>query len=285
MSSRNQRRDFLGRLASYALKSLHSNDAFRIPYQGKSVFVKVYGPKKPRFLYEIRTLLNRIGMCQPIEYLSPRKRKDCEEAYLKSWSEKGFCVPQVLASPFPEYEEIPHLCTTFVEGVTLRSILRKGYASSREILRGFFEDLSSRHTLAFRTKDIFLFHIDANTQNILVAEKAFYHVDFEMGRPWEQPMECACREISKLLVSMGEDLNPDERKPLYRLFKSIYRDRDVLEYLDRSVTRRPFQKLHRWRNEKKKAKNPQRVTLYDLVDALQHIEGELPFPPHEKQNR
>ncbi len=285
MSSRNQRRDFLSRLASYALKSLHSNEAFRIPFNDQWVFVKVYGPKKPRFLYEIRTLLNRIGMRQPIEYLSPRKRKDYEEAYLKSWSEMGFCVPHLLASPFPEYEEIPHLCTTFVEGVTLRAILRNGYASSREIMGEFFEDLFRRHALAFRTKDTFLFHIDANTQNILLAEKAFYHVDFEMGRPWEQPMECACREISKLLVSMGEDLKPEERKPLYRLFKNTYRDQDVLEYLDRSVTRRPFQKLHRWRNQRKKARNPQRVTLYDLVDTLQRIEGDLPFPPHEKQNR
>ncbi|OPY90342.1 MAG: hypothetical protein A4E72_00700 [Syntrophus sp. PtaU1.Bin208] len=278
MSSRNQRRDFLNRLASYSLKSLHSNEAFRIPYRDKSVFVKIYGPKKPRFLYEVRNILSRIGMRQPIEYLSPQKRKEYEEACLKSWSNKGFRVPAVLASPFPEYEEIPHLCTTFVEGVTLRSILRKGYASSREILGKFLEDLSNRHALAFRTKDIYLFHIDANTQNILVAKNVFYHVDFEMGRPWEQPMECACREISKLLVSMGEDLKPEERKSLYHLFKNIYQDKDVLEYLDRSVTRRPFQKLHRWRNQKKKEKNPRRVTLYDLVDTWRGIEGEFPVP-------
>ncbi len=263
---RSGRRDFLNRLAPYALKSLHSNDAFRVPLNGLSVFVKVYGPKKPRFSYEIRCLLDRIGVRQPIEYLPPRKRKAFEEACLRRWRERGFQVPEVVASPFPDYEAVPHLSTTFVEGVTLRRLLNQGYASCRALLRDFFEDLSKRHRLAFRTRDPFLFHIDANTQNILVADQRFYHVDFEMGRPWETPMECACREVSKLLVSLGEDLKPGERKLVYALFIKSYENKDLLDTLARSVNQRPFQKLHRWRNERKKTRNPQRVTLYDILD-------------------
>lgn len=262
------RRDFLNRLAPYALKSVHSNDAFRVPCNGISVFVKVYGPKQPRFSYEIRCLLNRVGVRQPIEYLPPRKRKAFEEACLGRWQERGFPVPKVLASPFPEYEAVPHLSTTFVEGVPLRRLLHQGYASCREMLRDLFADLSQRHRLAFRTRDPFLFHIDANTQNILVADQRVYHVDFEMGRPWEPPMECACREISKLLVSLGEDLKPEERELVFALFKKSYENKDLLDTLARSVNQRPFQKLHRWRNERKKARNPQRVTLYDILDAF-----------------
>lgn len=282
MPSRNRERDFRNRLAPYALKSVHSNEAFRIPCNDQFVFVKVYGPKKPRFAYEIRNMLNRIGIRQPIEYLSPRKRKYWEEIYLRHWHEQGFYVPDVLASPFPEYEDIPHLSTAFVEGVTLKVILKQGYSASRDILGIFFEDISKRHQQALRYLDHVLFHVDANTQNILLVKDQFYHVDFEMGRPWEQPVESACRELSKLLVSMGEDLHPEERTLAYALFKKCYRDKDLLDRLDKSVNGRPFQKLHRWRNEKKKRKNPRRVTLYDLVDSLRNTGEDFSGPPVEK---
>ncbi len=266
MYSRNRESDFLSRLAPYALKSIHSNQAYRVPCNDHFVFVKVYGPKKPRLSYEIRKTLNLIGIRQPVEYLSPLKRKAFEEHYLKHWLKNGFSVPDVLASPFPEYEDIPHLTTTFVEGITLRVILRGGLSSSKETLPHFFEDISKRHQLALKMKDNALFHIDSNTQNILWVQNQIYHVDFEMGRPWETPIESACREVSKLLISMSEDLKPEERNSLYALFKKHYGNHDVIDLLDRSVNRRLFQKLHRWRDEKKKRENPHRVTLYDIMD-------------------
>jgi len=282
MYSRNRRSEFLSRLAPYSLKSVHSNKAYRIPLDGSSVFLKVYGPKKPRFIYEIRCLVNRMGLRQPIEYLSPRKRKAFEEACLKHWREKGFLVPVVLASPFPEYKEIPHLSTKFVEGTTLKVVLKQGYVSSRDVLGNFFEEISKRHQRALRTQDHYLFHVDANTQNILLVENQFYHVDFEMGRPWEKPRESACRELSKLLISIGEDVEPEERNFVYALFKKCYGNSDLLDRLDRSVNGRPFQKLHRWRNEKKKRINPRCVTLYDLVDSLRNIRGNFSGAPMDK---
>ena len=170
MYSRNRESNFLSRLAPYALKFSHSNDAYRIPFNGQFVFVKVYGPKKPRISYEIRKTLNLLGIRQPIEYLSPRQRKTCEENYLKHWRKNGFCVPDVLVSPFPEYEDIPHLTTTFVEGITLRMILRREFSSSKDLLGNFIEDISKRHQLALKTKDNAFFHIDSNTQNILLVQ-------------------------------------------------------------------------------------------------------------------
>jgi len=53
---------------------------------------------------------------------------------------------------------------------------------------------------------------------------------------------------------------------MYEWFESYYDHHNVLDYLERSVHRRLFQKLHRWRDEKKKIKNPRRVTLYDILD-------------------
>ncbi len=227
-------------------------------------------------MYEIRSMLNRIGMRQPIEYRPPRKRKECEESYLRHWREKGFHVPEILASPFPEYKDVPHLSTTFVGGVTLKLLLQKGYSSSKKILMNLFSDMSKRHRLAFLTKDFFLFHVDANTRNILVAGNRFFHVDFEMGRPWEDPLESARREVSKLLISIGEDLKPNERDLVFSLFKKCYINKDLLDSLVGSVNERPFQRYHRWRNERKKIRNPQRVTLYDLVDTFREIRGNSP---------
>ncbi|OPY14819.1 MAG: hypothetical protein A4E66_00298 [Syntrophus sp. PtaB.Bin001] len=280
MYFRNREHDFLNRLAPYALKSVHSNEAYRIPINGEYVFVKVYGPKKPRFMYEIRCMLNRIGMRQPIEYRPPRKRKECEESYLRHWREKGFHVPEIVVSPFPKYEDVPHLSTTFVNGVTLKSLLQKGYSSSEKNLINLFTDMSKRHQLAFRTQDNLLFHVDANTQNILAANNLFVHVDFEMGHPWEALMESACREVSKLLISVGEDLKPNERELVYSLFKKCYRNKELLDSLASSVSERPFQKFHRWRNKRKKIRDPRRVTLYDLVDTLRSVKGNYPGSFH-----
>jgi thiamine kinase-like enzyme len=121
------------------------------------------------------------------------KRKECEESYLRHWREKRFHVPEILASPFPEYGDVPPLSTTFVNGVTLKSLLQKGYSSSEKNLITLFTDMSKRHQLAFQTRDNFLFHVDANTRNILAANNLIVHVDFEMGRPWEAPMKAPAR--------------------------------------------------------------------------------------------
>jgi len=84
---------------------------------------------------------------------------------------------------------------------------------------------------------------------------------------------------------MSQDLPSGERNPLYRLFKKVYRNRDLLDFLDRSIHRRPFQNVHRWRNRRKKEEDPRRVTLYDLAEALQDTTEERPqTPPIKKES-
>ena len=45
-------------------------------------------------------------------------------------------------------------------------------------------------------------------------------------------MEYACREISKFLISIGEDMKTEERNLVYALLKKYYRNKDLFGFLD-----------------------------------------------------
>jgi len=272
MSSGSDSRPLFERLAPYRLPSVHSNFAYRVPLNGRWVFLKIYGPKTPRLKYEFRRFLGRMGMRQPVEYRTPMARKAFEEETLRRWKAKGFPVPDVLDTPYPEWSALPHLTTTFIEGVTLRERLSGGRLSPEDkgrLLFLLFEEVNRRHEEALAVNDRLLFHVDANTRNILCADDGMiYHVDFDMGRPWEPAIACAAREITKLLTTAAEDMPLTEQKDLYHAFQRAYRHEDVRRFIGKSVYGRPFQGLHRWMDRRKKGKNPRVVTLYDILDRL-----------------
>ena len=272
MSSRNEPRFFLESLAPYRLPSAHSNFAYRVPLENRWIFLKVYGPKKPRSKYEIRQFLGRMGLRQPVEYRSPEERKAFEEETLRHWKGGGFTVPDVVDAPFPELSALPHLATTFIEGPTLREQLsgsRLSPEDKKALLSALFDEVARRHDRAFTKNDRWLFHIDANTRNIICTDGGHIcHVDFEMGRPWESAITCAAREITKLLMTVAEDMPPSERRILYHAFQSTYRHDEVRRFIGKSVYGRPFQGIHRWMSSRRKEKDPRAVTLYDILDHL-----------------
>jgi hypothetical protein len=280
MSSRNNPRTFLESLAPYRLPSVHSNLAYRVPLGNRWIFLKIYGPKKPRSKYEIRRILGRMGMRQPVEYQSPGQRKSFEEETLRRWKEKGYAVPELLASPFPELSRLPHLSTTFLEGCTLRERLtgnRISVEDKKSLLSSLFNETARRHGQAITENDRWLFHIDANTRNIIYRRDPdlIYHVDFEMGRRWECTIDCAAREILKLLITAAEDMKPEERTVLYQAFQSAYPHEEVYRFIRKSVCGRYFQGIHRWKDRRKKEKNSRRVTVYDILD---HISSKKTSP-------
>jgi len=61
---------------------------------------------------------------------------------------------------------------------------------------------------------------------------------------------------------------PPERRILYHAFQSTYRHEEVRRFIGKSVYGRPFQVIHRWKDSRKKEKNPGAVTLYDILDHL-----------------
>lgn len=271
MSFRNNSGEMLRRFGAYRIASTHSNAAFKIPFEGKYLFLKVYGPKYPRIHYEIRKFLNMIGMRQPVEYTSPRKRKTFEEETLTHWKNRGYCVPAVRENPFPEFEGLPTLTTTFIEGVTLREMIkdkRMDWPEKEKKLEALFEEVSRRHSHAFESGDVRLFHVDANSRNIIFACDAVYHCDFEMGRPWERAVPSAAREILKMLVSIADDMEPNRRGKILNLFRSCCQEEAVYDHIRKGITERPLQGFHRYRDKRKKKREPERTTLYDIARHL-----------------
>jgi tRNA A-37 threonylcarbamoyl transferase component Bud32 len=175
-------------------------------------------------------------------------------------------------APFPELSALPHLATTFIEGPTLREQLsgsRLSPEDKKALLTDLFDEVSRRHDRAVTENNRWLYHIDANTRNIIHTDGGrICHVDFEMGRPWEPAIACAAREITKLLTTAAEDMPPPEQKTLCNAFQSAYHHEDVRRFMGKSVYGRPFQGVHRWMDHRKKEKNPRAVTLYDILDRL-----------------
>jgi len=271
MCFKKNRNEVLGRIEKYRILSVHTNAAYKIPLENQFIFLKIYSHKHPRLNYEIRKFLGCVGLRQPVEYSSPTKRKAFEEETLKHWAVNGCNVPAIVDNPLPELYMFPILTTKFIDGITLRELICKkaiGAREKEEKLGILFCEVANRHHKAFLNNDNRLFHIDANTRNIIFADKAIYHVDFEMGRPWESVMACASREVLKLLVSIAEDMQPSLRKSAFQIFKDCYKKDDVYQFIRKGIIQRPFQRIHQFRNMRKKKKNPESVTLYDILHYL-----------------
>lgn len=261
----------LRRIQKYRISSVHTSAAYKIPLGNQFIFLKFYGHKYPRLNYEVRKFVRHIGLRQPIEYCSPIKRKVFEEEILQHWKVNGYNVPSIIDSPLPELLGFPILTTKFIDGMTLRELIREDDIDPKEKekkLGSLFCEVSNRHQRALLNNDNKLFHIDSNTRNIIFAQEAIYHVDFEMGRQWESALACASREVLKLLVSIAEEVHPSFKNTMFEIFKDCYRIKEVYQFVNKGIVKRPFQRIHRLRDMKKKRKNPEKITLYDVVNYL-----------------
>jgi tRNA A-37 threonylcarbamoyl transferase component Bud32 len=271
MCSRSSRSNIDSKLEEYRISSVHTNAAYKIPFSGSFVFLKIYGHKYPRMPYAIRRFLSGLGIRQPVEYTSPYRRRDFEKEILRYWMSSGYHVPEIIDNPFHELSHVPVLTTRYIEGMTMREFVQSdkvGAVEKKEKTASLFRDISVRHHSALGSGDNRLFHIDANTRNILLADNTIFHCDFEMGRPWESPVECASREVLKVLVSLIEDMDPSCMENLLTSFKDIYKEKAVYACIAKGISGRPFQVAHRYLNRRKKEKNPGKVTLYDILSCL-----------------
>jgi tRNA A-37 threonylcarbamoyl transferase component Bud32 len=258
-------------LERHRIKTTGGNPVFRVQIEDHTIFLKLYMPKLPRLKTAWRRFLGSSGIRQPVEYWSPKERRRFEAETLDLWRSLGYSVPAVVDIPFPGLSSSPFLTTEFIQGTTLRELLKDGSIPSTaqlEKLAILFSEMNERHHTAFAKNDNRLFHIDANTRNILFADRRLFHVDFEMGRPWESVIECASRETLKCLVTLFEDSPASLREPIAKVFRNCYRQDHVYGLIEARVRGRALQRLHKWRNSYKKRKNPSKVTLYDIVSLL-----------------
>jgi tRNA A-37 threonylcarbamoyl transferase component Bud32 len=258
-------------LEEFRIRSQQSNAAYRIPAPDGFVFLKRYLPKELSLLQLLRGRLAPFGVRCPVEYTSPRQRRDFEVKCLRHWQHLGYPVSTVFEAQSDDPSPVPTLITSFVEGPTLRAVLRDADSapmSGPDAVTRLFVDMAARHRHALDTNDSLLFHVDANTRNIIVSDGKLFHVDFEMGRPWEDCLTLATREAMKSLVSIQEDLPEQSRAWVVEAFVGNYGLEAVRGEIKRKVLGRPLQAMHRKRADRKKAARPGSVSTFDIADLL-----------------
>src|SRR6185369_12650090 len=112
----------------------------------------------------------------PVEYRSPRQRRDFEREVYRRWRECGYAVPEVLDEVDLGNLLLPGtvaLALEYVDGPTLDARLR-------DSTQGL-----PRHERCLKEHDYRLVHFDSNARNILLRGNAPVHIDFEMGRTSE----------------------------------------------------------------------------------------------------
>ncbi len=196
-------------------------------HKDQDTYTKEYGGKKPLWKYILRSILNDFGIAQPVEYYTPRKRILFETNTLLLWKKYSLNAPKVINA------ETNRLILSKLQGKTLEELFSSNNCSE-ELLSILFNEINSRHALALKYNEKKLAHVDANLRNILFYENQIFHVDFEMGREYETTEMWLQRELSKLLISILEKQNKEQReKTLYLFFKS-YKHMQILRNLFKS---------------------------------------------------
>ena len=200
--------------------------------QTNGVFIKTYGPKTPLGKYYFRCALDLIGLRQPVEYYNKRKRLEFEYQTLKLWSRYDLSVPEVISKNSLDL----HL--SIIEGEALYKIFTESNDIDMDLVIKLINDLNDRHHLAFKYNEPKLCHVDANLRNIVYSNNKIFHIDFEMGREYENIGMWAQREISKLLISLLNNISVSERDNVVRLFCNIYEHNSVINSLIKSKLRK-----------------------------------------------
>jgi heptosyltransferase III len=189
----------------------------------KDLYIKKYKYKKPLIKFIFRSLLDLIGIKQPVEYYNNFKRMEFEYKVLSLWQKYNLNVPTVLK------KENNTLYLSKIEGYTVEELLKKSF--NLELIEKIFIDLESRHTLAKKEKQVLFCHIDSNLRNIIYSNNNVFHLDFEMGREYEKLEIWMEREISKLLYSLLHKENRENRDLILTKFIEIYSHKEIITNL------------------------------------------------------
>ena len=207
------------------------------------------------------------------QYLGPqaRQRRDCEHGMLLLWSAAGFQVPQWLNEELSNITA-PYLIRRYAPGRSLREHLRDPVLPLDEKLAEVFVSalsIAERHRLVLRTGDLRFIHPDANTGNIVTGKSGPVWIDFETVVDRIAPLDAAAVELSRFLLCAAQDLSLDQLPELIKLTRAVFHEQEpTLDRLWRRTLERPLQPVHRWRDRRRKASDPGRITKYDVAEAL-----------------
>ena len=220
------------------------------------------------------------------QYRGPQasERRDCEEATLRLWSANGFQVPEPVNLRLPTLAE-PYLVRRYVAGHSLREHLRDPKLAAADKLTEVFVSavsVAERHRLVLETGDLRFIHPDANTGNIVTCDAGAVWIDFETAIAGTDAVDAAAVELSRFLLCVAQDLSAEQLPELVELIRAVFQQQDAtLDRLWRRTLHRPLQTIHRWRDRRRKAGDPGRITKYDVAEALR---DSMRRAPHRRKH-
>lgn len=205
----------------------------------------------------------------------PQARCDYERNTLQLWASLNLPVPRLWDVDVPEWHGSPYVVTDFLSRLTLQEWLADGAipeSAKLAFLTRIFTENHRRHRLALERREPRLIHADPNSSNVLRSEEAFYFIDFERPAEFTDLAVAVAVELGKFCRWTVRDFGVTQLEPVMRLLVTAYGDdRHLLRlFIDRTCAR-PFQVIHRWRDRRRKARQPGEVTKYDLADTLRRL--------------
>lgn len=201
-------------------------------------------------------------------------RCECERAALALWHTRGFPVPPPDPQGVPGLET-PHLVRAMLPGDSLRDVLRQprdNIAGKVDLIEHVYRQIRQRHELALFTGDSRWIHPDANTGNIVATRDTPIRtiwIDIETQARDVNPVDAAADEVAKFTLCAANDMGREHLDAICARWIAVYRG---LEFVPRRFCRktdeRRFQRIHLWRDRRRKLATPALVTKYDLADCL-----------------
>jgi tRNA A-37 threonylcarbamoyl transferase component Bud32 len=207
------------------------------------------------------------------QYVGPAagQRRDCERSMLQLWGDAGYQVPE-LQDAHVDFVQQPYLIRRFVSGRSLREHLHDRSTTRGDKLSAVFIAclaIEERHRRVIQSGDLRFIHPDANTGNIVISGDTPVWIDFETALGRTDPIDAAAVELSRFLLCVAQDLPGEDLQEVVELSCAVFRQQSaILERIRRRTLERPLQAVHRWRDRRRKACDPGRITKYDLADAL-----------------
>jgi 2-polyprenyl-3-methyl-5-hydroxy-6-metoxy-1,4-benzoquinol methylase len=252
---------------------LSGNTVLFHPDANPAYVEKTYGRKPGGWKGAKYALLRALGRDVPVEYMPPEERCAYETECLRLWEERGLPAPRLLEIQSASAAR-PKLRMEYCAGKTLDELLRESTQSAEDKLDAVtlaLRDMRWRHCAALIERERRFIHVDANLRNALVTEDGLVCVDFEMGRNSERFERTCERELKKLCLNTLDLLG---RKHLPALAQAVYSEygvHKVLNQMAKNQAKRWFSSWHLRRDEKRKRGNPERVTKYDLLAAVDEV--------------
>jgi 2-polyprenyl-3-methyl-5-hydroxy-6-metoxy-1,4-benzoquinol methylase/tRNA A-37 threonylcarbamoyl transferase component Bud32 len=239
--------------------------------KNKKIAIKSYGVKERSWKSVKYYLINLLGFAIPIEYQSPKHRKEFEHKCLRLWNEKGFSAPVEIKTPNNINLTGIYLAQEKIIGKTLHDLLADDNIENKikwKAIKSIFQEIRKRHCVAIYEENHLLIHYDSNSRNIMLSKNHPIFIDFEMGHLTERIDKSAAREVKKLTLEIANAIDYNLFSKLVGILFSDYGIIHVLRRCSEEELHRRFSSHHIKRDQKRKRNNPNLITKIDFANSI-----------------